>query len=168
MALLREALPFPAMDADEKVMLTGFLEWYRDTVQRKVEGLDDAQAARRLVPSLTTPLGVVKHLAYVERGWFQSTFLDRPVRIPWRSGDPDGDFRIEPGDTVESVLSFYRAEIELSRQIVVAADLSDHARREDRREYTLRWIVVHMIEETARHAGHVDILREQIDGAVGE
>jgi hypothetical protein len=89
------------------------------------------------------------------------------VHIPWRAGDPDGDFRVEEGDTVEGVIAFYHGEIDRSRRIVAGAELHEHARREDRREYTLRWIMVHMIEETARHVGHADILRELTDGATG-
>ncbi len=117
---------------------------------------------------MTTLLGIVKHLAYVERGWFQNTFLGLDVLPAARNADDDAEFVIEDGDTVEGILAFYQQEIARSREIVAEADLDDHARREDRRDYTLRWIMVHMIEETARHVGHADILREQTDGAAGE
>ena len=135
---------------------------------RKVEGLDREAATRRLVPSMTTLLGIVKHLAYVERGWFQNTFLGLDLFRPARNADDDAEFVIEDGDTVEGILAFYQQEVARSREIVAAAELDDHARREDRRDFTLRWIMVHMIEETARHVGHADILREQTDGAAGE
>ncbi|HEY2592383.1 MAG TPA: DinB family protein [Chloroflexota bacterium] len=166
--MLRPPLPDPPTSADEKTTLCAFLDWYRDNLVRKVEGLDREAASRRLVRSMTTLLGIVKHLAYVERGWFQGTFLGLDVYRPPRIADDDAEFRIEEGDTVEGILALYEQEVARSRQIVAAADLDDHARREDRRDFNLRWIMVHMIEETARHVGHADILREQTDGAVGE
>jgi uncharacterized damage-inducible protein DinB len=165
---IREALPDPPVDADEKTMLSAYLDWYRDAVLRKLEGLDTQAATRRLVPSSTTILGIVKHLAYVERGWFQGSFLGEPVQRLRTSDDPDAEFRVESGDTVQDVADLYRREIERNREILAEAQLDDHARRPDRRDFSLRWIVVHMIEETARHAGHLDILREQTDGATGK
>jgi uncharacterized damage-inducible protein DinB len=167
-AVIRSPLPDPPVDADEMATLTSFLDWYRDAMVRKVEGLDREQATRRLVPSATTLLGMIKHLAYVERGWFQGTFLGGHVERPRSDTDPDAEFRIEPGEEVAEIVDFYKVECERSRQIVAGASLEDHARRPDRTNFTLRWIMVHMIEETARHAGHADILREQIDGAIGE
>jgi uncharacterized damage-inducible protein DinB len=161
-------MPDPPTAADEKTTLCAFLDWYRDNLVRKVEGVDRDAATRRLVPSMTTLLGIVKHMAYVERGWFQNTFLGMALYRPPRNAHDDAEFVIEEGDTVEGILAFYQQEVARSREIVAEADLDDHARREDRREYTLRWIVVHMIEETARHVGHADILREQTDGAAGE
>lgn len=165
---IRPALPDPPVAADEKTTLSAFLDWYRDALLRKVEGLDKAAATRRLVPSATTLLGMIKHLAYVERGWFQSTFLGEPVVRLRSESDPDAEFRIESNETVADVTNLYRKETERSRQIVAKARLDDHARRADRKDYTLRWIMVHMIEETARHVGHADILRELTDGATGE
>jgi uncharacterized damage-inducible protein DinB len=167
-ATIRPPLPDPPYAADEKTTLTSFLDWYRDAILRKVEGLDREAATRQLVPSPTTLLGMVKHLAYVERGWFQSSFMGEPVRRLRSETDPDAEFRIEAGESVDQITGLYRGEIERSRQIVARGSLDDHARRPDRTGYTLRWIMVHMIEETARHAGHADILREQTDGATGE
>jgi uncharacterized damage-inducible protein DinB len=166
--VLRPPLPDPPTAADEKTTLCAFLDWYRDNVVRKVEGLDRPAAVRRLVPSMTTLLGIVKHLAYVERGWFQNTFLGLSLYRPDRESGDEAEFRIEDDETVDGILALYQQEIARSRQIVAAAALDDRAQREDRRDYTLRWIMVHMIEETARHVGHADILREQTDGAVGE
>jgi uncharacterized damage-inducible protein DinB len=166
--MIRPPLPDPPHAADEKTTLLAFLEWYRDALLRKVEGLDRDALTRRMVPSTTTLLGIVKHLAYVERGWFRITFLGEQVSRPRSVDDPDAEFRVEDGETVEAILTMHRDEVERSRDIVAAASLDDHARREDRRDYTLRWIMVHMIEETARHVGHADILREQIDGATGD
>ncbi|HEY7928224.1 MAG: DinB family protein [Candidatus Dormibacteria bacterium] len=167
---LRPALRFPdpPPDADEKTQLGAVLDWYRDNLVRKVEGLDRDAATRRLVPSMTTLLGIVKHLAYVERGWFQIAFLGKHLYRPSTDGGDDAEFRIDDAETVSGILGLYQQEVSRSREIVAAANLDDHAQREKRRDYTLRWIMVHMIEETARHVGHADILREQTDGARGE
>ncbi len=154
-------------NAPEKVQLCAFLDWYRDTLLRKVSGLSREQLTRRLVPSPTTLLGLVKHLAYVERTWFGRVFAGQDLPDPWTKEDPDVDFRIEPGETAEGVIAFYREECDRSRRIVQGASLDDVARLPGR-DQTLRWILIHMIEETARHAGHVDILRELTDGAVGQ
>ncbi len=157
----------PTADAGERELLTGFLDWYRETLLWKLESLSDDQLRRRLVPSQTTLLGLVKHLAYVERSWFRMGFNGEDLPAPWTETDPDPDFRIEPGETAASIVAFYRDEIARSRAIVAASSLDDVARRPGKR-YTLRWILLHMIEETARHAGHADILRELTDGATGE
>lgn len=165
---IRPALPDPPVDADEKTTLSSFLDWYRDAMVRKIEGLDREAATRKLVPSSTTLLGMVKHLGFVERGWFQGVFLGEPIQRLRTPADPDAEFRIEPDEDVEGIVNQYVEAYVRSRAIVDTANLEDHARRPDRSNYTLRWIMVHMIEETARHAGHADILREQIDGATGE
>jgi uncharacterized damage-inducible protein DinB len=166
--MIRPPLPDPPVGVDEKSMLVAFLDWYRDNLLRKVEGLDREALTRPLVPSATTLLGIVKHLAYVERGWFRITFLGEAVSRLHSDAFPDAEFRVEDDESVDEILALYRDEVDRARKIVAAASLDDHARRMDRREYTLRWIMVHMIEETARHVGHADILREQTDGATGE
>lgn len=163
-------VPDPQVGPDEKSTLTGFLDWYRAALLRKLEGLDREAATRRLVASPTTILGVVKHLAYVERGWFQMTFAGHAVTRLRTPEDPDAEFRIVDDESLDDIVALYRGEVERSRAILAGASLDDHAQRE--REgmsgTTLRWIVVHMIEETARHCGHLDILRELTDGTVGE
>ena len=150
-------------------MLSAFLDRYRETTLWKLDGLSTEQASRRLVPSATTLLGVVKHLAYVEMGWFRGNFAGEDPPYPWPESetDPDPDFRIEPDDTVESVSALYQEQIARSRAIVAAASLDDVSKDKDRPR-SLRWIMMHMIEETARHAGHADILRELTDGAIGQ
>jgi uncharacterized damage-inducible protein DinB len=153
--------------APEKELLEGFLDWYRQAVISKVSGLSREQAVRRLVPTPTTLLGIVKHLAYVERAWFQIRMDGKELPVPWSDEDPDADFRIEPGESVEGLIAFYRESIAASKAVVATYQLDDRA-RDPRRNVNLRWIMLHMIEETARHAGHADILREQIDGKVGE
>jgi uncharacterized damage-inducible protein DinB len=163
-----QRLPVP-FTGDEKTMLSAFLDRYRETMVWKLDGLSKAQASERLVPSATTLLGVVKHLAYVERNWFQHSFAGQPPSFPWPEDEPDQDidFRVLPADTIESVVSLYQQEIARSRAIVAAASLDDMS-KDPERPRSLRWIMVHMIEETARHAGHADILRELTDGAIGQ
>jgi hypothetical protein len=92
------------------------------------------------------------------------------VNFPWAKDepDPDIDFRISATDTIESISALYQQEISRSREIVAGASLDDLGKNEERGPRSLRWIMVHMIEETARHAGHADILRELTDGAIGQ
>ena len=163
-----ERLPVPVA-GDEKTMLSAFLDRYRETLIWKLDGVSTAEASQRLVPSATTLLGVVKHLAYVERSWFQLRFAGENVTFPWtkEEDDKDVDFRIDPGDTIESITTLYQQEIARSRAIVGLASLDDLASNMENPR-SLRWIMVHMIEETARHAGHADILRELTDGAIGQ
>ncbi|HVS06727.1 MAG TPA: DinB family protein [Candidatus Dormibacteraeota bacterium] len=155
---------------DEKNMLSAFLDRYRETMVWKLDGLSKEQASARLVPSPTTLLGIVKHLAYVERWWFQMNFAGDPVIFPWPEDEPDEDidFRVTATDTIEGIRALYEQECARSREIVAAASLDDLAKDQKRGDRTLRWIMVHMIEETARHAGHADILRELTDGAIGQ
>jgi len=151
-------------------MLSAFLDRYRETMLWKLDRLSTEQASRRLVPSATTLLGVVKHLAYVERGWFQMNFAGQAPNYPWPEDEPDEDidFRISAADTIESIGALYQQEIARSREIVARASLDDLSKNQERGPRSLRWIMVHMIEETARHAGHADILRELTDGAIGQ
>jgi len=147
-------------------MLSAFLDRYRETMIWKLQGLSKEQASRRLVPSDTTLLGVVKHLAYVERYWFHD-FKGDPISFPWNEGEPEREFVIEREDTVESITALYEGEIARSREIVEQSSLDDLS-KPAKEPLSLRWIMIHMIEETARHAGHADILRELTDGAIGQ
>jgi uncharacterized protein DUF664 len=159
----------PPFDADEKTMLELFLDFQRSVMIRKAEGISLGDAARTPTPSSLSLLGMVKHLAYVERWWFQICFAGEDVTHVSTDDDLDADFRIEPGETVEGIIDLYRGEIERSREITKAAGLDEIAKKSSRRGHaSLRWILVHMIEETARHAGHADIIREAIDGATGD
>lgn len=121
-----------------------------------------------MVPSGTSLLGLVKHLAYVERGWFRESIANEKVDHPFAADDPDADFRIEENETAEDIFALYRQECEESRRVLAEASLDHVVDYPDRiAGYSVRWIVVHMIEETARHVGHADILREQLDGRTG-
>ncbi len=157
------APPLPPA-ANERDTLLAFLDWYRTALLRKMEGLDREALTRRLVPSDTTLLGLVKHMAYVERRWFRLAFMGEEGL----QRSPGGNFKIEEHETPEEIFASYRVEVERARAIVAGAHLDDRARAQDPRVRTLRWILVHMIEETARHCGHADILRELIDGRTGE
>jgi uncharacterized damage-inducible protein DinB len=160
----------PRLAAPEAEMLQAFLDYHRDTLLVKVDGVSDEDLRRKLTPSGVSLLGLVKHLAYVERWWFQAVFAGREVSFPDTPDDPDADWRIEPAESTAEVLELYRQEVSESRRIAAAAGLDDIAKKGASREsgHSLRWILLHMLEETARHNGHADILRETIDGVTGE
>ncbi|MFT3886586.1 MAG: DinB family protein [Arachnia sp.] len=155
--------------ADERAALAGCLDFLRATVTMKVAGLDEASASSRPVRSAMSPLGVVKHLTQVEHAWFAQRLdaTGEPLLFS-TADDPDADFRIDPGETVETVIARYREVCERSRRILARHDLDD--RFDDGRGEVMdaRWVVIHMIQETARHLGHLDILREELDGSTGE
>jgi uncharacterized damage-inducible protein DinB len=156
------------MVGSEKELLEAFLDFQRDTLLWKVSGLAEEQLRKPWTPSGMSLLGLVKHLAYVERNWFQNRFLNRELPIPWTGGDPGGDFRIEPGETADSIVAFYRAEVAEARRIVAEVDSLETIARHPKRPHSLRRILIHMIEETARHNGHADLMREFTDGQTGE
>jgi len=153
-------------DMDEKALLQEFVRQQRGAVIEKARGIDDAAAAARLVPSLTTIVGVVNHLAGVERWWLRVNMAgESDVPLPWSKDDVDADFKAA-GVTIDAAIADYLAAAEESDAVVAAHSLDDVAARTNRHvggHPSLRWILVHMVEETARHAGHVDILREQLD-----
>ncbi|RYU15556.1 DinB family protein [Nocardioides iriomotensis] len=157
----------PIQVGSERAMLESMLDFYRATVVNKVAGLTDAQAFTAAVsPSTLTPATVVKHLAGTERFWFSIDFADLDVPWPWTDDDLHSNFRIEHGDTLATVVADYVEECARSRRAVAGARLDDAARGEGM-DFTLRYAMIHMIQETARHCGHLDLLRERTDGAVG-
>ena len=167
----------PPVQAAERDALSAFLDFHRVTLLAKVEGLEQEQLALAAVPSSSLTLaGLVKHLALVEDSWFQKVFLGRGLPEPWASApwddDPDWEFHTAPQDDPRHLVDLYLAAVARSRGVVASADSLDALSVEnDRREakpFSLRWIMLHMIEETARHAGHADLLREAIDGSTGE
>lgn len=160
---------YPPHSAAEFEMLTSFLDWYRIVMIRKIEDLDAEGLRRSPVASGTSLGGLVKHLAYVERHWFGSSYGGLTLDYPWTDEDPDADFRLDEDETVASLTAFYKSECQRSRDTVAANPDLDHVVPASRgRMVSLRWILVHMIEETARHAGHADIIREMVDGTVGD
>jgi uncharacterized damage-inducible protein DinB len=159
----------PPPVADELTSLTGWLDYQRATLLRICEGLTDEQLRRPLVASGTSLLGLVKHLTEVEHGWFVRTFaqVDEP-HLFFTEDDPEGDMAATPDETVEELVDGYRRACARSREIVAgAASLDESVPHGRLGRVDLRWILTHMIEETARHNGHADILREQLDGATG-
>lgn len=156
------------LNTPELETLARYLDGYRNVILWKLEGLDDDQVRRRLVPSATSLLGIVKHLAHVERYWFQRVIAGRDVDIPWiDSADDDPDWQIPPDESTADVIAFYEAEVEESRRVQAGLDDPDALVREETEQVSVRRILIHMVEETARHAGHADILRELIDGTTG-
>lgn len=160
----------PPFQGNEKDTLLGFLQFLRETVVVKCSGLSEEHIRSTPTVSDISLLGMIKHLTIVERYWFQGVFLDADVDLPWSEEDPDGDWRTDEADTGEAALVAYIAECAISDKIVRDHELDRLASWANSPEEvrSLRWILTHMIEETARHCGHADILRETIDGTTGE
>jgi uncharacterized damage-inducible protein DinB len=167
--------PSPPLAPDELVatgterqVLEAFLDFHRDVLVRKVSGVSEQEARYRRVPSMTTLAGLVKHMIGVERGWFQRVLAQRPVaEIGPNVGGGADSWELTEDETVESLVHEYRQTCEQSRQTAAGFGLDDFVPQRRLGQVSLRWIYVHMIEETARHVGHADILREQTDGATG-
>lgn len=155
--------PAPRLVADEKETLLKFLDYLRESVIGKMTDLEDDQLARRMVPSGTSLLWLVKHLTRVEAIHLQVSFAGRDVPLP--------EAQLETGDTSAGLIAAYRAAIRASNEIIAGCEdlgqLAARPRGPSAEAMPLRWTLVHLVEETARHAGHADILREQLDGAVG-
>jgi uncharacterized damage-inducible protein DinB len=163
----------PAQDAGEREMLTGWLEHHRGILIWKCADLSAEQLRRRAVPPSTlSVLGLVRHMANVERGWFQQVFLGLDVPDLYdTSADEDADFNdVDQADPAEALAAFER-ECAASRRTIAEAPsldvLSKQPSERTGQPWSLRWIVTHMIEEYARHNGHADLLRESIDGSTG-
>jgi len=163
----------PPYGADEKTMLLAYLDFHRATLRWKCENLTPEQLAARAVPTSTLSLlGIVRHLAEVERSWF-----DRVDRVPERPGiyfteaEPDFDFdgAVADPDVVRQAWANWQAEVDRAREVAQRTSLEasfTHPRIAE--PLSLRWLLVHLIEEYARHNGHADFLREAIDGVTGE
>ncbi len=156
--------------ADERTMLDGWLDYHRQTLLSKCAGLTAEQLKLRNVePSTLSLLGLVRHMAEVERWWFRRRFAGEGIGHLYCSTEsPDGDFDdLETADA-EADFATFAAEVEQARKVVAGRSLDEvfpHPRR--KAEMSLRWIFTHMIEEYARHNGHADLIRERIDGVTG-
>jgi uncharacterized damage-inducible protein DinB len=161
----------PPLVAQERGMLDAWLDYHRATLAVKCEGLtDDQLRARAVPPSSLSLLGLVRHMGEVERSWFRRVLGGEQAPPRYYSDEnPDGDFDDVAGAGVAEAFGYWRDECAHARERVAAApslDVTGTGRRGER--YSLRWIMVHMIEEYARHNGHADLLRERIDGTVGD
>ena len=160
----------PTANADEKASYDAWLDWHRITLVLKCEGLDDAGRKARPIPTSKMSLhGLVRHMAEVERGWFRRVIAQEDAKpILDYSVDEDADFDVT-GASWEDDLARFEAEVEACRAVAAAHEL-DHTSKHPRTgtDFDLRWVYVHMIEEYARHNGHADLLRELVDGSVGD
>ena len=157
--------------ADEREMLVRFLDYQRAVLARKAEGVSDEQARiAACPPSDLTILGLVRHLAEVERGWALETFLGSDLEPLFVTPDrPKGDWAAPSDATLAGALATWWVEVESADRVYAAASLDDvSARGWEEYRYSVRWILIHLIEEYARHCGQADLIREAIDGAVGD
>jgi len=155
----------------EREVLQGFLDFHRGTLVWKTSGLTGEQLVRASTePSTMSLLGLIRHLAEVERYWFQVCLAGRPLRLElWTDEHPDGDFDLVDPARAEQDLADLKAAIRTSDELAAAYSL-DHTFKRPRgdAQYSLRWLYLHMVEEYARHNGHADLLRERVDGLTGE
>ncbi|CAL9364596.1 hypothetical protein SUDANB58_00725 [Streptomyces sp. enrichment culture] len=163
----------PAQNADERTMLEGWLDYHRQTLAHKCEGLTDAQLrAAAVEPSELSLMGLVRHMAEVERSWFRRVLAGEAAGpIHYGDEDPDGEFHPTEADTWQDAYATWQGEIAAARRHAAGFGLDDLSRGRNRstgEPYSLRWIYTHMVEEYARHNGHADLIRERIDGATGD
>jgi len=174
---MTELAPDPELQPtpDEATALHGFLDFQRTILIRKAEGITDQQARTTIEPSDLSLLGLIRHMAEVERNWFRRRLsgLDAPP-LYYGDHDPDGDFHPGPTDTLDEALASLHEEIDHAHRVTAGAPLDTLAAGMPPTQRilgwrpNLRWILVHMIEEYARHCGHADLLRQRIDGSVGD
>jgi hypothetical protein len=152
----------PTLIAGERTQLEEFLDAQRAELAETLRGLTNEQARSRMVPSLTTPLALVKHAGFAEQVWFHVALAGRTRAELGVPEDIDESYAVNDEETPESVIAGYERICAEAREIAAAFELDDLALHNRRGPLTLRWVYLHMIEELARHAGHGDILREQV------
>ena len=165
----------PPLAGNERETLLGFLEYQRQTLLRKIEGLSKEELARDHPPSTMTLAGLVKHVAYNEDWWFHEVLAGNEAPEPWSgvdwTDDADWEWHSAVDDDPATLLEVWHTSVSRSNAAIAAAGSMGHLSKQTGREgrpFSLRWIVCHMIEEYARHNGHADLLREAIDGSTGE
>jgi uncharacterized damage-inducible protein DinB len=157
----------------EKESLQVALQRHREVVVWKLDGLDDEQLRRPMTPSGTNLIGMVKHLGAVEYGWFCQTF-GRPQEPRCAEidelleDDPENDMRLSPQESTQEIVEFYLRACASADDAIEEIGLDTLGTSWSGEQVSMRWVLIHMVEETARHAGHMDILRELIDGATGD
>jgi hypothetical protein len=163
---IRRGIAEPGHLAAERTVLVGFLQRQRDLVAWKLAGADDTVLRTAVTPTGMGPHGLVRHLENVERSWIRDVFAGQAdLAYDWTDEDPDGEWHVPLDATMAELLAAYAAETRIVDEVIAAASLGDVSARGG---FNLRWILIHLIEETARHLGHLDLLREQADGVVGE
>lgn len=155
--------------ATEREALCGSLDVQRDALVRKVRGVGDADARRAPTASALSLLGILRHSTLWEQRWFQGVVAGRPLADGWpeRREPIAHDFMVGDDDTVDHWIARYKEAAEESRTVVAGMGLDDRCARRELVDENVRWVLLHMIEETARHAGHADIIRETLDGSQG-
>lgn len=162
----RNGIIEPAHRGDERTALIGYLQRQRELVAWKVRGADDAVLRTAASPTGMTLHGLVRHLENVERSWIRDDFAgQKGLSFDWTDEDPDGEWHVPTDIPMAQLLADYAAEAMLCDAVIAAASLDDVSVRGG---FNLRWILLHLIEETGRHLGHIDLLRENADGVVGE
>jgi uncharacterized damage-inducible protein DinB len=160
---LRVPRPDEAAPADEATMARAWLVHLRESAIFKLEGLDDDQLRWRPAPTANSLGQIVVHLGYAERLWLRAVFAGEAMDMGWRAHM----FELPDGWSTDDVIAFYRAETAAADAVLDAVESFDAPSVAPMRPTTLRWVVDHLIEETARHAGHMDITRELLDGRTG-
>jgi uncharacterized damage-inducible protein DinB len=163
----------PISLSDPSDLLAGYLDYYRDALLRKLDGLAEADLRASRLPSGWTPLQLVKHLTWVERRWLGWGFAAEATPNPWHDQGADGRWEVPASETTAQVFAAFAEQRTRSRQIVLGVPLAQRAKTGGRFETeaeapTLGWILFHVLQEYARHVGQLDVARELIDGAVGE
>ncbi len=156
----------PRHQLGEREALLAYLARQRALVCWKVEGMDDAAARAVSTPSGLTVHGVVRHLENVERGWWREHVAgEQGLHFDWSDSEPDAEMRVPEDVLLTDLVAAYRTETRRCDEVIAARSLDDVSAM---RDHTVRWVLLHLIEETARHVGHLDLLAEQVDGRVGE
>ncbi|WP_051898115.1 DinB family protein [Sciscionella sediminilitoris] len=164
---IRHGITEPSHRGDERTALLGFLRRQRELVAWKLRDTPEDVLRSVSTPSGMTLPGVVRHLTNVERSWIRDVFAGQEGLVfDWSEADPDGEFHVPGEVTMTALLADYAAEARRCEAVVSAAASLDVPSAT--RGFSLRWILLHLIEETARHLGHIDLLRENADGRVGE
>ena len=154
----------------ERDGLRMFLDWQREALIKKVDGLSELQARMRPTVSALSLLSIIKHSATWERRWFQVIVAGQRLPGQWpelEDVDDDATFYLDETDRIETVVTEYRDQIAAANQILSTSDLDAPCAFAGASDRSVRWVAMHVIEETARHAGHADIIRETLDGATG-
>ena len=161
----------PSQPAGEREALAGWLDYHRATLLFKCQGLTGEQLVLRAVsPSSLSLLGLVRHMAEVERWWFRRMLAGQAELGDLYCSEefPDGEFDLAEAGNAEADFATFQRECELAREAAASRSLDDTFVSRRGKTLDLRWVYLHMIEEYARHNGHADILREQIDGVTGD